>query len=439
MQCGGSAQVESQKTWLEETFGDNLIGKEGASVSSKEIAEGSTMVSLYFSAHWCPPCRGFTPKLAEVYKSIAAEKKWEIIFMSSDKDQSAFDEYFGEQPWKAAKYEERKLKDKLSSKFQVQGIPTLIHLDPKTGTVFTKDGRSSVIEDPEGKDFPWKAKAFWEIMDGVKLLKHKEGKTESEEVSASSLKESVDYIGIYFSAHWCPPCRSFTPKLNEWYNKNIKAGNHKFEFIFNTWDRTAEDHTSYWREKMDFLSRKFDDKNVRKGLDKLFEVQGIPSLCIVDAKTGKTVTTNARGKIDSDPDAKDFPWEKQPVGFMGGEIVDALNQAACCLAHCEKEQGRAALTSSALPYVEAMKAAGDWPGMMDVEFIVDDGQHDLSKRVTGLIKKTDTEVLYIMQLSSKTLYYLEDVTSADQITEENVKRLIAGHKAGTLKSRAIEL
>jgi len=397
------------------------------------------MVSLYFSAHWCGPCRGFTPRLAKVYKEIAADKKWEVIFMSSDRDQSSFDEYFGEMPWKAAKYEARELKKTLSGKFQVQGIPTLIHVDPKTGAVFTKDGRSTIIEDPEGKEFPWKDKTFWEIMDGVKLLKHKEGKTDSEEVSASSLKDSVDYIGIYFSAHWCPPCRSFTPTLNSWYNKNLKAGNHKFEFIFNTWDRTEDDHKSYWREKMDFLSRKFDDKNVRKGLDKMFEVQGIPTLVIVDAKTGNLVTKDARGKIDSDPDAKDFPWEKQPVGFMGGEIVDALNMSVCCMAHCPKEQGKAAMTSSAVPYMEAMKASGGWPGLMDVEFIVDDGEHDLSKRVTGLISKKDTEVLYIMQLSDKSLHYLEDVTTADQITEENVKRLIAGYKAGTLKSRALEL
>ncbi len=26
------------------------------------------------------------------------------------------------------------------------------------------------------------------------------------------------YVAFYFSAHWCPPCRSFTPQLVQTYN-----------------------------------------------------------------------------------------------------------------------------------------------------------------------------------------------------------------------------
>ena len=41
----------------------------GSALADKQV------VGLYFSAHWCPPCRGFTPKLAEVYTAIKGTGK----------------------------------------------------------------------------------------------------------------------------------------------------------------------------------------------------------------------------------------------------------------------------------------------------------------------------------------------------------------------------
>jgi nucleoredoxin len=62
-----------------------------------------SIVFLFFRAHWCPPCRNFTPKLAEIFKGINNEikDKLDIIFISCDEDQDAFNEYFKEMPWKA--------------------------------------------------------------------------------------------------------------------------------------------------------------------------------------------------------------------------------------------------------------------------------------------------------------------------------------------------
>ncbi len=35
-----------------------------------EGTSGPLVECIYFSAHWCPPCRGFTPQLAEMFSFI---------------------------------------------------------------------------------------------------------------------------------------------------------------------------------------------------------------------------------------------------------------------------------------------------------------------------------------------------------------------------------
>lgn len=41
---------------------------------------------FYFSANWCPPCRAFTPQLADAYRRIRKkEPGFEIVFVSSDR------------------------------------------------------------------------------------------------------------------------------------------------------------------------------------------------------------------------------------------------------------------------------------------------------------------------------------------------------------------
>ena len=63
---------------------------------------------IYFSAHWCPPCRNFTPKLATFYENCKKmENILEIIFVSSDRDEEGFEEYFGEMPWLALPYDSK--------------------------------------------------------------------------------------------------------------------------------------------------------------------------------------------------------------------------------------------------------------------------------------------------------------------------------------------
>jgi len=191
-------------------LGPTLTTKAGDKPTN-EVLAGKEVIGLYFSAHWCPPCRGFTPALGKFYDQIKDAKNFEIIFVSSDRDASQFKEYYDEQAaWAALPFKDRATKNALSKKFKVRGIPTLVILDGKTGETITLDGRDGVSSEPEA--FPWKPPSVQDILSALPPFVDKEG----EEVS---LSERPGPLLLYFSAHWCPPCRGFTPKLVEFFSE----------------------------------------------------------------------------------------------------------------------------------------------------------------------------------------------------------------------------
>lgn len=419
-------------SWLEKTLGESVMTKTGTR-TTKEIAESSPCVGLYFSAHWCPPCRRFTPELAKWYEG-AKKKGMEIIFLSGDQDQKQFDEYYKEMPWAAVPFENRALKAKLSKKFGVKGIPSFIILDPKSGKIHTKNGRDIVGTDPTYENFPWPPKEFWtDVMGGKEFVT-----ADDKIVTAESLK-SLDYIGFYFSAHWCPPCRGFTPVLAKWYEE-YHTDSSNFEIIFNSWDKTEEQFNEY-RKTMPFPSRKWDDSKIRKDLDDMFEATSIPMLVVLDAKTGKLLTSQGRAGVTEEPAG--LPWVRKSFFNLGPSCIDALNSSPCCIAFIKSDTDKSAIESAmkgvADTFVEVAKAEDEWPGPLEIEFIIDDGTHELSARVKDLLKlQAEKEILVIMELSEKKLH-VADVTDPSKISAEAVKGLVDAFKAGTSKPRALEL
>ena len=90
-------------------------GKKGSreEVPLSSLDGEGKVLGLYFSAHWCPPCRAFTPKLAEWYTRLTTgplKEKLEIVFLSSDRNEDSFDSYFDEMPWLAMPFHEREHK-----------------------------------------------------------------------------------------------------------------------------------------------------------------------------------------------------------------------------------------------------------------------------------------------------------------------------------------
>lgn len=119
-----------------------------------EVLRNTKLVGLYFSAHWCDPCKAFTPLLAETYEKLNAGPKGkvlEVVFISSDHNEPEFDEYFRTMPWLAIPYKDNKeALVGLQSKLCASGIPSLLIVDASAVTsgsemrIVDKDGRSSV-------------------------------------------------------------------------------------------------------------------------------------------------------------------------------------------------------------------------------------------------------------------------------------------------------
>ena len=80
----------------------------------------------------------------------------ELVFVSGDNSSEEFDEYFKEMPWLALPFDRRSIETKLSAKYRVKGIPTLVLVGPD-GSLFTTMGRDCVDNDLSGAQFPWKS------------------------------------------------------------------------------------------------------------------------------------------------------------------------------------------------------------------------------------------------------------------------------------------
>lgn len=167
------------------------------------------LLLLYFSASFCGPCRRFTPTLKEFYNNAGEDRDFEVVFLSMDKSQKDYDTYTSDMPWYALPHNDscKQLTKALAARYGVQGIPYLVIFD-KDGSMLQQDAVSLLMDNPEA--FPWRPKPLSEALPKYYLLP--DGSTLEE---LATLKDK--YVMLYFSAHWCLPCRQFSPNLAKAY------------------------------------------------------------------------------------------------------------------------------------------------------------------------------------------------------------------------------
>lgn len=119
-------------------FPEGLVDAEGKAVDIATLK--GKVVGVYHSAHWCPPCRAFTPKLVEF--ANAHKDTFTVVFVSYDRDQAAMTGYMKEtkMPWAAVPFKAASGK-KNADENGISGIPTLL-IYGKDGALVTKNGRN---------------------------------------------------------------------------------------------------------------------------------------------------------------------------------------------------------------------------------------------------------------------------------------------------------
>ncbi len=128
-----AAEPEVNKTEFELTITKDLVESKGSRTKKVPQAEQAPKdyYAIYYSAHWCPPCRGFTPKLVDFYNNASKKHdNFEVIFVSSDRSENDMAGYMKEadMPWLALDYDKKK-KSKELTKYAGGGIPCLVLVD----------------------------------------------------------------------------------------------------------------------------------------------------------------------------------------------------------------------------------------------------------------------------------------------------------------------
>lgn len=106
--------------------------------------------------------------------------------------------------------------------------------------------------------------------------------------------EKKKLIVLYFSANWCKPCHTFTPKLVEFYNRVVEQ-HPEFEIVFVSSDHSQFAMETYMRNTQ--MPWPAVDYQTIAGAPELQKLGGssIPSLIAIDA-SGRVVSSTYDGE-----------------------------------------------------------------------------------------------------------------------------------------------
>ncbi|XP_074295649.1 putative nucleoredoxin 1 [Silene latifolia] len=291
---------QSLKSLLVSSSRDFVISSDGTKIPVSELQ--GKIVALYFCISSYTPSSEFNEKLTDVYKKLKEKgENFEIvsIFMDNNNNTQVLEEVLSQMAWFALPFKDEQI-ETLARYFELRTIPRLVIIGPNGQTL--NHSVAELIDEHGIEAYPFTSERLVELSE---IEKAKFDSQTLEDILVSGDKDYVidnsgaqvpisqlvgKHLLLYFSAHWCPPCRSFTPKLVETYHE-IKSKENAFEVIFVSRDRDQSLFDQYYSH-MPWLALPFGDQR-KASLSRRFNVKGIPFLVAI-GRNGKTVTTETR-------------------------------------------------------------------------------------------------------------------------------------------------
>jgi len=409
-------------------FGDEILTKDGK-IATKDLCE-KDVLGVYFSAHWCPPCRRFTPRLAEAYNNLKKKgKSIEIVFVSSDSTQADFERYYKEMPWVALPYSLRELKSKLSSKFDVKGIPRLLLIDPKTGNVTNPEANQDVVSDQTGEKFP-----YFNPYGGTLLGSFIDAKVnlkDGNEVSVSDLGEK--HIILFFHDK-SEASKSFLETLTSWYDKfHSKLQNTVRSFEVITWvgiDETKEFYDDCVKN-MPWTALSYKEEEARKDL---FRIAKPPQVLVINAVTGNLVTDEGTVEIEEENgDETSFPWPRPKPCNDFNEKPSAINNYPCFVLWLE-DKSKEEQMDHVKQLTTLAKENVEWNGDREFGFFYVLKRANFSGRLRDMLKQKESNYTFtLVDFKSEAKY-----NSSRPFSVENLKSVMAKFKEKSLELEKLE-
>lgn len=128
-------------------------------------------------------------------------------------------------------------------------------------------------------------------------------------VSVAEALYGVDFVLVYFSANWCPPCHGVTPLVRAFYDAHHSTK--KFTVVFVSLDNTESDMMEYFQQRHgDYYAVPFAQaKPLATRWSALYGFANLPTLLVfANREPRRVVAKRGHMMLRQDPEGEKFPW-----------------------------------------------------------------------------------------------------------------------------------